>query len=106
MDSINEKSTYIVTVSFKDETGAAVTPTQAWYGLYCETSGTEIKAETELTGLGTSKDVEITPEEDRIQNSANSSEIKAWTVRFTYSGGAKQGTAQYRYAVTNLQRIT
>ncbi len=104
MDSVNKKSTYIVTLSFKDETGAAVTPTQAWYSLYCETTGTEIKAETELTGLGTAKDVEITQEENKIQNSANNSEIKVLTVRFTY--GAKQGTAQYRYVVTNLQRIT
>ncbi len=106
MDSVNEKTTYVVTVSFKDETGAAVTPTQAWYSLYCETTGTEIKAETELMGLAASKDIEITPLENKIQNPASSSEIKVLTVRFTYSGGAKQGTAQYRYAVTNLQRIT
>ncbi len=104
MDSVNEKSTYIVTVSFKDEAGAAVTPTQAWYSLYCETTSTEIKAETELTGLGTSKDVEITPEENKIQNSVNSAEVKVLTVRFAY--GAKQGTAQYRYVVTNLQKLT
>jgi hypothetical protein len=106
MEAINEKSTYIITVSFKDETGAPVVPTPAWYSLFCETTGTEIKAETELTGLGTSKDIEITPEENKIQNSENSAEVKVLTVRFTYAGGSKQGTGQYRYVVTNLQKIT
>lgn len=106
MDAINERSTYIVVASFKDETGAPVTPTQAWYSLYCETTATEIKAETELTGLGPSKDIEITPEENQIQNAVNNAEIKVLTVRFIYAAGAKQGTSQYRYAVTNLQRIT
>jgi len=107
MDTINEKSTAIVTASFFNEDDVAISPTQAWYSLYCETSATELKAETELTGLGTTKDIEITPTENQIQVAANSSEIKVLTVRFTYGGGGlRQGTGQYRYAVTNLQRIT
>jgi hypothetical protein len=105
MDTINEKSTAIVTASFKNESGVAFTPTQAWYSLYCETSNTEIKADTELTGLGTTKDIEITPTENKIQSSANTSEVKVLTVRFTY-GVAKQGTGQYRYLVTNLVNLT
>lgn len=106
MDEVNENSTAIVTVSFKDEDNVAVTPTKAYYSLYCETTSIEIKAETELTGLGTTKDIEITSTENKIQTAANSKEIKLLTVRFTYNAGAKQGTGEYRYSVKNLSRIT
>jgi len=105
MDIVNEKTTAIIMASFKDENGAAVVPTQAWYSLYCETMSTEILAETELTSLGSSKDIEITPTQNRIIMAVNSSEIKVLTIRFTYNAGAKQGTGQYRYAVANLQKI-
>ena len=106
MQSVNEQSTCIVTVSFQDENGNPVTPGQAWYSLYCETSGKEILAETALTGLSTSKDIEIAPAQNAMQNAGNSSETKVLTVRFTYNGGARQGTAQYKYLLLNLQRIS
>lgn len=106
MDTIYEKSTCVITVSFKDETGAAVTPTQAWYSLYCETNASEILAETELTGLGTTKDIEVTPTRNAIISDSNLNEVKLLTVRFTYNAGARQGTGKYRYQVENLKKIS
>jgi hypothetical protein len=106
MESVNEQSTCIVTASFKDENGNSVTPGAAWYSLYCETTGKEIVAEVALTGLSTSKDIEITPAQNTMQNVGNPSETKVVTLRFTYSGGSKQGTGFYKYSLINLERIT
>jgi hypothetical protein len=104
MDSVNEKSTYIVTVSFFDENNAPVTPTAAWYSLYCETTGKDILTETALTGLGTTKDIEITPTQNTMSNPSNLMEQKLLTLRYTYGTG-KQGTAEYRYQLLNLVKI-
>lgn len=104
METVNEQSTCIINASFWDENKIPVVPTQAWYSLYCETTDTVIRVETEITGLMASKDIEVTPTENKIQIAANSSEIKALTVRYTYSVG-KQGTGYYRYSVQNLRRI-
>ena len=102
MDYVNEKTTAIVTVAFKDEDGSAVTPTAAYYRLDCITTGKAIKAETAISGLDTSVDITITATENAIQTASNSEEEKALTVRFTYSAGTKQGVAEYRYKVRNL----
>ena len=106
LDSINEKTDYFVTISFKDEDGTAVTPTAAYYSLYCETTRYEILSETALTGLSTSKEVVVTATQNAIRNVANDKEQRLMTVRFTYSSGVYQGTSEYRWNVLNLKRIT
>ena len=106
LDTVNEESTAVVTVSFENESEVAVTPDQAWYSLYCETNSTEILAETELTGLGTTKDITITAAQNAIIDTTVEFEIKILTVRFLYATSTKQGTNQYRYKVMNLTRIS
>jgi hypothetical protein len=106
MDTVNEKTTYIVTIYFWDENGAAVTPGAAWYSLYCETTKTEILTETVIAGLGTSVDITITLSQNAIINTLNDYEQKLLTTRFTYGAPVKQGTGEYRYLVNNLKRIT
>lgn len=106
MDTVNEKTSYFVTISFKDEDGVAVTPTAAYYSLYCETTKYEILAETAIGGLDTSVEVIVTSTQNAIRNVANKKEQRLMTVRFTYSGGAYQGISEYRWNVANLKRIT
>lgn len=106
MDSINKKTTYIVTLYFRDGNGFATTPTAAWYSLFCETTKTQILPETSIGGLGTSVDILITLAQNAILNPLNDAEQKLVTTRFTYGSPVKQGTGEYRYLVNNLKRIT
>lgn len=106
MDSINEKTDYFVTVTFKDEDGTLVTPTAAYYSLYCETNKYEILAETALSGLSTSKEIVVTATQNAIITSSNYQEQRLMTVRFTYNSGTYQGIGEYRWNVVNLRRIT
>lgn len=106
MDSINEKTTAIITVTFKDENAALVTPTAAYYKLDCLTTGTVIKSETQISNPAPTKDIVVTSIENKIQDQNNTQEEKILTLRFTYASGTKQGTAECRYKVVNLQKLT
>jgi len=106
LTEIKEKSTCFVTVAFKDENGVAVIPTAAYYSLYCETTSYEILAETEIVGPGSSQEITITSTQNQIRESSSIYETKLLTIRWTYSGGTRQGTGEYRYKVKNLGRIT
>jgi len=106
MDTVNEKTTYFVTITFKDEDGTLVTPTAAYYSLFCETTKTEILTETSIGSLSTSVEIVVTSTQNAIQTASNQSEQKLMTVRFTYSGGTYQGTNEHRWMVLNLKRIS
>lgn len=106
MDNVNEKTTYFVTVTFKDEDGILVTPTAAWYSLYCETCKQEILIETAFPSLATSVEITVTALQNAIRKASHNSEQKLMTVRFTYGGGEYQGTSIYRWKVINLKRIS
>lgn len=105
MDTVNKKTTYFVNVTFKDEDGVAVTPTAAWYNLFCETTNRSILGDTAIGSLSTSVDVVVTAAQNDILVSTNSTERKLMTLRFTYGSEAYQGTNEYRWDVLNLPRI-
>ena len=105
LETVKEKNTAIVTISFKDEDGLAVIPTKAYYSLYCETTSTEIIAETEISSPGSEQSITITPAQNEIIDDKNDFETRIVTARWTYSGN-KQGASEYRYKVENLKRIT
>ena len=106
LETINEENTTVVTVAFYDEEGSAAVPVQAWYSLYCETTGTEILIETEIVSLDASIEIEVTPAQNAILDGDNEVETKLMTVKWTYGeAGAKQGSAEYRWNVRNLARI-
>ena len=99
MERVNCKTTAVIVVSFFDESGIPVTPTQAFCSLFCETTQTVIVAETELGSLSTTKNIVITSDENKMQQIENDVETKLLTLRWTYSGGSRQATAEYRYTV-------
>lgn len=105
MFSVNEKSTAVLTVSFKDENGIAVAPSSGTYTITDVDSGTVITASTPFTPSGTTHDLTITPTENRILTTSNLFEKRKVTVTFTYLV-TKQGTAEYIYLVNNLGNIT
>ena len=104
LDELNERSTYVVTVSFFDENGDPVTPSSATYRVDDEKHRTNLVPTTSIGSLTTAVDIEITSDENRIIRSRSAYEVRTVTVIWNY-GGTKQGTGQYRYKVINLYGV-
>ncbi len=105
MDNVNEKTTSLITVAFRDENGGAVTPSAASYRIDDALSGAAIRPLTDLGPGGPSVEITITDAENRILVPENSTEERLLTVFFTYGAG-KKGNAEYRYIVKNLSMVT
>jgi hypothetical protein len=103
LDEVNEKSTYILTVSFFDEDELPTVPTAASYRIHDEQRRTEITAPTSLP-LATTADIEITPTENRILRRRSNYEVRTVTVHWDYGVG-KSANAQYRYKLINLYGV-
>lgn len=103
---INERTTLVLTTSFFDEDGVAVTPDSATYRIDSlqGTRGTPVLPATAISPLGTTADLEITPEQNQIIRQRNPYEIKVVTVEFVYDTD-KRGTSEYRYKVLNLYGV-
>lgn len=105
IDEANEGCTLVITASFFDENGLAVTPTAGTYRIDDLISGEEILDDTALPSLGTEVDVEITPEQMPIINPSRPYETHILTVEFDYGAG-KHGNDEYRFHVKNLLGVT
>lgn len=104
-DTVNEKTTSVVTLSFKDEAGNPVQPTSGSYRIDDTASGIEIKEDTAFTPAGTTHDLVISDSENALLGQDNSRELRCVTVSVTYGAG-KKINAEYRYYVVNLLKIT
>ena len=105
MEIVNEKSTSIVTLTFRDESGALVTPSAGTCQIHDAASGMEIRVETPFTPAGSTHDITITDTENRILDATRNMEERIVTVSFTYGAG-KNGNGEYRYGVKNLAKIS
>jgi len=105
LDECNERSTFIVTVSFFDEDNNPVTPESATARIDDKKRHTNIRPATALSPLGTTVDIEISPDENYIIRSRAAYEIRTVTVEYNYDGGTKHGTAEYRYKLINLYGV-
>lgn len=104
-DVVNEKTTSILTITFKDETGANVTPSSATYRIDDDASKTAIKATTSFSPSGPTHDLTITSNENRIVGT-EPYEHRTVTIEFDYGTGPKHGTADYHYVVANLYGVS
>ncbi len=104
-DAVNEKTTSIVTLSFTDESGSPVTPTSGTIRIDDLASGTEIREAETFIPSSSTYSVTITSDENRILDQDNSRELRCVTVIINYGVG-KKATAEYKYYVTNLSKIT
>ncbi len=104
MQTVNEKSTLIVTGTFTDENGSPVTPSSGTYRIDDLGSGSAIKASTPFSPTGSTYDFVVSSTENAMVSSTNAQELHALTVTFVYSG--KTGTAEYRFIVQNLFGVT
>jgi hypothetical protein len=108
MEIVNEKSTCILTVSFKDEDGAAVVPSSGNYRidvLNADGTYSQVKGDAALPSLAAEVDIEITDEENAMLDPAVNSEQRVVTVTFSYGTG-KAGSAEYFYRLKNLGKVS
>ncbi len=99
-NTINEGSSAFLTITFKDQTGAGVTPTSAAYRL--DNAGTQAKDWEAFTPSSSSYIIEITGAENAILNPELAQEIMTVTVRWTYGIGSS-GTESFEYVIKNLR---
>lgn len=105
LTTINEKTTLLVTAAFFDEDGIASTPTAATYRLHDRASGTVILNTTALTGLGTTKVIEITSAQNALVAAAAASEEHVLTLEWDYGSG-RHGTDEYAWVVRGLVGVS
>ena len=102
---INERTTLFLTISFFDEDGDPVTPDSATYRVDYKPTQTAIVPVTNLTGLSTTKDIEITSAQNAMINGNHRIETHKVTVEFTYNT-SRHGTNEYEYQIRNLYGVT
>lgn len=83
VDTIPELTKYVVTATFKDETGAPATPTSASYRLLDAKTGTVIITDTAATVAGSSATITIPANKNTCQTAGSRSEYKQLIITAT-----------------------
>jgi hypothetical protein len=104
MDVVNERSTWISTIAFTDENGAAVTPTSARYKIEDVDSGTLVRAFTDISRLSTSVEITWTSDDTEILDTTKPYETRKLTVWWVWSGG--QASEQSYLNIQNIGGVT
>jgi hypothetical protein len=104
METVNEKTVAVLSLIFKDEDNALISPSAATYQIDDLNTGTSIVASTAITVVGGMYDVIITAAQNAIVDTTRSYETKVVTVAWTYGTGTAYG--DYRYRVKNLFKVT
>lgn len=105
LTTINEKTTLLVTCAFFDEDGIASTPSAATYRVHDRGTGTVIVASTPLTGLSTTKTIEVTSAQNAMVIATSSIEEHVLTLEWDYGSG-RHGTDEHAWLVRNLVGVS
>jgi len=104
---VNEKTTSVVSVTFKDENGAAVNPATAKYTLFNVATGAVINSRSavDVPGSTSTRLIELTPADNVIVDTALQLEEHRLYVLYTYSaGGSKTGSVEIQVVVVNMAK--
>lgn len=105
MERVNERSTAYLSVTPKDKTGAAQVPTALTWRVDDVFTGAEILADTAVVGPGSTVELTLKPDYNRILSAANAIERRRVTVTAVY-GVDDQVCSEYVYEVVNLAQVT
>ncbi len=98
-------SSYSLDVDFADSLGAAVIPTSATYEVIDLTSGTTVRAETEISGLTASIEILLTADDTLIVDSDNETETREVRVNYVFGDG-ETGSLTYEYTIVAIDTTT
>ena len=101
MSTVNEGSASFITLNFRDQTGAAVTPITARYRL--DKAGAAVKAWTTFIPASSTHVLAITGAENSLLSADAETETMRVTVEWTYDTD-KTGTTDTTYTVKGLTK--
>ncbi|MCC7413320.1 MAG: hypothetical protein IT495_17020 [Gammaproteobacteria bacterium] len=103
-DTVPERTTAYLSVTFVDKTGAAAAPASVEYSVYDMTTGTELRAPTAIAP-GATIELVLDADDNAIQNAANVRERRRVTVTGLY-GAADEVHGEFEYYIANLARVS
>ena len=105
MDVVREQTTWVVTCTFTDEDGTAVTPSAGSYRIDDVDTDTEIKTDTGISPSSSTHDIPIIASENAMVTATNNKEVHRLTLSFTY-GSSLTGRGEYEFFVKNMTKVT
>lgn len=105
MQTVTEKSTAYLTVSFYDKSGALAIPNSATYRIDDVQSGSQVRTDTAISPIASSVEIKLTTTDNAILNSAGRNEQRRVTVVAIY-GVDDQVTDEHVYEVASLIKVT
>lgn len=110
MDIINQGSTYVLGLDFKDANGNAITPAAAFYRIDDVESGNGITGNNANRWVAFSPssnqyDLTITANENAMIGNSTDREERKVTVKFNFSADNKTQTDEYRYMIFRLENL-
>jgi hypothetical protein len=105
MERVNEESSCVITASFYDVYGVKVIPTSMTWRLD-DAGGAAIIGATAVAPTSETYDIYIAGSYNTILNTDLKYETKILTVTFVYGISGIAGSAQYKYNVANLLKVT
>lgn len=109
MDFVNQGSTYILGLTFRDEGNNLVTPSSARYRVDVEggnaVTGNNSTAWVSFTPTGNTYDLVITANQNALANNTVDREERIVTVDFTYSPDGYKQPTEYRYMLVRLKKL-
>lgn len=106
---VNEKSTAVVSITFKDEDGANAIPSTATYTLYDLASGGIINSVSGVSvpGTGAVRSITLDAEDNAMVDTNLATEEHRLYIIYTYGpGGAKTGSVEVQIIVVNMEKET
>lgn len=106
---VKEKGTFVIQSDWKDDAGAATTPTAATWTLTDE-DGTVINSREDvvISSLSTTNYIVTTGDDNALQSATDNGK-RVVTVEFTYTsdrGSGLKGKDEYIYWIENLLNVT
>jgi hypothetical protein len=102
MIELNEGTTCVVSIDFKDENGVDVVPTSGRYRVDDAESGTVVLHWTAFTPTSANQLLYIQSNSNRLIAQEHDRETRVVTVEFTY-GATIMGTEETRYTIKGLK---
>lgn len=107
MDAVREKSSCIISITFKDADSSAVTPSSASYSLIDARSNSVLIPDTIISGLSSNVEVTIDASNNRILDASNIYEDRIFTLKYAYGAApVKEACSEFWYRVLNLRKVT
>lgn len=103
---VNEKSTYLINLVFKDEAGNLIAPNTATYRIDDVDSGTAILAETTFIPSSSSHDLIVTAAQNAILDATKDYERRLVTVKITYGISNREKQEEFLYHLFNLSKVS